>query len=224
MSQRSDLITEFKGLFSGRVSIADGVLPPLVFVGANSLWGVGPAAAAGVATALSISAWRLARRQPLRFALAGLAGTIIAAVFAVRSGSATGYFLPGLISGTATTIAILVSIAVRKPFVAWVSWLTKGWPIDWYWHPKVLPAYMATTWIWAGFFGLRTAGQGWLYINDQTTALGLARVLTGWPGLLALLVVTYLVGRRRLEALQGPSVEEFETEAPPPWKGQQQGY
>jgi hypothetical protein len=224
MARRTELATEFRTLFSGRVNIADGIIPPLVFVAVNSVWGVSPAATAGVTAALAISGWRLARRQPLRFAVAGLAGTIIAALIAVRSGTATGYFLPGLITGTATTLAILISIAVRRPFVAWVSWLTKGWPIDWYWHPRVMPAYLQVTWMWAAFFGLRTAGQGWLFLTDRPTALGLARVVTGWPALLLLLVLTYTLGRRRLERLGGPSVEEFEAGSPPPWKGQSQGF
>jgi hypothetical protein len=224
MSSRSELSNEIRSLLSGNVSIADGIFPPLVFVAVNAIWGVTPAAVAGVATALLISSWRLARRQPLRFALAGLAGTVIAALVAVRSGSATGYFLPGLISGALTTLLILASIAVRKPFVAWTSWITRGWPIEWYWHPQVRPAYMRTTWIWAAFFGLRTTGQGVLFLSDQTTALGLVRVATGWPGLAALLILTYTLGRKWLEGLKGPSVEEFKAHTPPPWSGQQQGF
>lgn len=224
MQPRPDLNAEFRGLLSGNVSIADGILPPLVFVTVNVIWGVTPAAIAGVGTAVAISVWRLARRQPLRFAVAGLAGTIIAALFAVRSGTATGYFLPGLISGAATTVGILISIAVRKPFVAWTSWITKGWPIEWYWHPQVKPAYLRTTWIWALFFGVRTTGQGWLYLFDQPTALGLVRVATGWPAIIVLLVVTYSLGRKWLKQLEGPSVEEFESQSPPPWKGQRQGF
>jgi hypothetical protein len=49
-------------------------------------------------------------------------------------------------------------------------------------------------------------------------------VVTGWPALLALLVVTYVLGRRWLEALQGPSVEEFLAGADPPWRGQERGF
>ncbi len=224
MALRPELITEIRTLLSGGVSIADGIFPPLVFVAVNSIWGVTPAAIAGVSTALVIASMRLIRRQPLRFALAGLGGTVIAALVAVRSGSASGYFLPGLISGALTTLLILVSIAARKPFVAWTSWITRGWPIEWYWHPQVRPAYMRTTWVWAAFFGLRTAGQGVLFFYDQTTALGLVRVATGWPGLAALLILTYTMGRKWLEELEGPSVEEFEAETPPPWTGQRQGF
>lgn len=224
MSLRSDIAAEVRQLVSGRVSIADGILPPLVFVGVNAVWGVTPAAVAGVATALAISAWRLVRRQPLRFALAGLGGTVIAATIAVRSGSATGYFLPGLVTGGLTTLAILASIAARRPFVAWSSWLARGWPIEWYWHPQVLPAYLRITWIWALFFGLRTIGQGWLFLSDRTTALGLTRVVTGWPALLLLLVLTYVLGRTWLDRLEGPSVAEFEVGAPPPWTGQRHGF
>jgi hypothetical protein len=224
MAGLADVTAEIRGLFTGRVSVADGILPPLLFVTVNSVWGLTPAALAGAGVAVGLVGWRLGRRRPLRFALAGLGGTLLAAGFALRSGSATGYFLPGIISGGLTTLLILVSILARRPLVAWTSWLTRGWPIDWYWHPRVMPAYIRTSWLWVGFFGLRTTGQWWLFTSDRATALGLVRVLTGWPALLLLLVATYLLGRRWLADLEGPSVEEFEADAPPPWSGQAHGF
>lgn len=221
-------ITEIRGeareLVFGRVPVADGVLPPLVFVGFNAIWGVIPAAIAGTGSALLIVVWRLSRGRPLRFALAGLVGTGLAVALALRSGSARDYFLPGLLGGVATTILIAVSIAWRRPLVAWTSWLTRGWPMDWYWHPNVRPAYSRASWLWAGFFAVRTSAQGWLYLTGQETALGLVRLIAGWPGLLALLAVTYYLGRRWLIGLEGPSVEEFENRSGPPWTGQQRGF
>jgi hypothetical protein len=209
---------------TGRSGVADGVVSPIVFVGVNSFAGVQTAAFAGVGTALAIVGWRVARGRALRFALSGLLGTALAIALALRSGEARDYFLPGLLSGTGTTALAIISIIARKPLTAWTSWVTRGWPIEWYWHPQVRPAYSLTTWLWAGFFGLRTAFQSWLFVTDQTTALGIVRVITGWPGLFALLLATYVIGRSRIQALQGPSVEEFEQQAPPPWKGQQRGF
>lgn len=224
MAMLSEVLDELRSIISGRSGIADGVLPPIVFVAVNSFAGVTAAAWSGAAVALVIVAWRLFKRRPLKFALSGLAGTLLATVLALRSGRAETFFLPGIISGAITTVGILISLAARKPFVAWSSWVTRSWPIEWYWHPKVLPAYMATTWLWAAYFGGRTAVTWWLFVNEQTEALAAFRVSTGWPGLVALLIGTYVLGRSRLTALQGPSVEEFESGAEAPWKGQQTGF
>ena len=223
-STRDEIIAELNQLFSGNVNIADGIVPPLVFIIANSVAGLLPAAGLGLASAIGIVLWRLARGRPLRFALAGLGGTVIAVVFALRSDQASGYFLPGIISGGVTTLAILASIVAKKPFVAWTSWLMRGWPIDWYWHPRVRPAYSKASWLWAGFFGIRTITQWWLFQTDQTAALGVTRVITGWPALLVLLIATYVLGRKWLSELDGPSVDEFENEADPPWQGQPAGF
>lgn len=220
----TEIYEEARALVFGTVPVADGVLPPLVFVAFNAIWGVVPAAIAGIGAALAIVAWRLVRGRPLRFALAGLFGTGLAVALAVRSGSARDYFVPGLLSGAGTTILIVASIAWRRPLVAWTSWLTRGWPIGWYWHPRVRPAYGRASWLWAGFFAVRTSAQGWLYLAGEDTALGLVRVVTGWPGLLVLLALTYYLGRRWLVALEGPSVEEYEDGSDPPWAGQQRGF
>lgn len=224
MAMLSEVLDELRSIVSGKNGIADGVLPPVVFVTVNAFAGVTAAAWSGAAVALLIVAWRLLNRRPLKFALSGLAGTLLATVLALRSGRAENFFLPGIISGALTTVAIVGSLIARRPFVAYSSWVTRNWPIEWYWHPRVLPAYMAVTWLWAGYFGLRTGVTYWLFLNEQTEVLAAFRVATGWPGLVALLISTYLLGRKRLVALQGPSVDEFTEGKPAPWEGQQTGF
>ncbi len=221
---REEILGELTQLFTGRVNIADGIIPPLAFVAIDAIYGLMPAAIVGVGAAVSIVLWRLVRGRQLRFALAGLGGTVLAVLVALRSDSSTGFFLPGLITGTLTTLGIVISNIARKPFVAWTSWLMRGWPVEWYWHPRVLPAYLRASWMWAAFFALRTGTQWWLFSEGATAALGVARVITGWPALLALLIATYVLGRRWLDELDGPSIDEFESSTPPPWQGQPVGF
>lgn len=219
-----EIAAELRQLFSGRINVADGILPPLVFVVVNAFLGLAPAAVFGLAVAVAIVVWRLLRGRALRFAVAGLGGTIFAVLFALRADSASSYFLPGMISGSLTTALIVTSIFARRPFVAWTSWLMRGWPIEWYWHPRVRPAYTKASWLWVGFFGTRAVIQWSLYLSDETTALGVARVAMGWPALLALLIATYVLGRRWLEGLEGPSVAEFGARESEPWTGQRTGF
>jgi hypothetical protein len=220
----AEIRAELSELVSGRMGIADGVFPPLAFVALNSFVGLAPAAAVGLGAALLITVWRLLQGRPIRFAVAGLAGTGLAAALALRSGSPDDYFLPGIVSGALTTSLIIVSIAIGRPFVAWTSWLSRGWPIKWYWHPRVRPAYTNTSWIWAAFFALRTTTQWWLYVGGETVGLAVVRVALGWPALIGLLIATYVLGTRWLRDLGGPSVEEFESGVAPPWAGQRRGF
>jgi hypothetical protein len=223
MSMIREVVDELRSV-SGRSGLIDGILPPIVFVAVNTVAGTRPAAAAGVGLAALIVIWRLARRASSKYAFSGLIGTALAVGLALRSGDARDYFLPGIISGAATTALILMTILVRKPFVAWSSWVTRQWPLGWYWHPLVRPAYMITSWLWFVFFLTRTSAQWWLYSTDQTGALGIVRAVTGWPGLVGLIVTTYVVGRRTLERLEGPSVQQFIDGTPPPWTPQERGF
>lgn len=202
----------------------DTIVGPIVFVTANQLAGLTAAAIAAGGVALAIVIIRLIRRDPLRFALGGVIGTGVAVGLAVRSGRPEDYFLPGIISGAVTAIAVVVSIAVRRPLVAFTSWFARGWPLDWYWHPRVRPAYSAVAWLWAGFFGLRAWYQWSLASEGALVELAAVRLATGWPGTAMLLVVSYLMGRWLLDRLEGPSVEEFAAGAEPPWEGQQSGF
>ncbi|HUF16220.1 MAG TPA: DUF3159 domain-containing protein [Acidimicrobiia bacterium] len=220
----SEIREELSELVSGRVAVADGMVPPLVFVIAHEVWGVLAAAFLGVGSAVGITLWRIYRGKPVRFAVAGLGGVVVAAMLALRSGSADDFFVPGILSGGLTSLVIVVSIAVGRPFVAWTSWLARGWPVAWYWHPRVRPAYTRASWIWLLYFAGRTLLQWRLYEAGSTELLAGARLILGWPTLLVLLVVTYVLGRRWLTGLGGPSVAEFEGGDPPPWASQSRGF
>lgn len=207
-----------------RASLLDAVVGPLVFAVANAVAGAGAAVAAGLSAAAAVVLWRMIRGGSLSYALGGVGGTVLASVLVAVTGRAEDYFLPGIISGAGMTLALVASVIVGYPLVAVISSVTRQWPLEWFRHPRVRPAYALTTWIWAGFFALRTIAQFLLYRSGSVETLALVRVVTGWPALLALLVVTYLVGRSRLASLGGPSVQEWEEGADPPWSGQQQGF
>jgi hypothetical protein len=224
MSRRHEIVEEFRDLFTGRRTLGDAALPPVVFAAADAAGGVTVAAGTSLAVALGFVAVRLARRRRLRYALGGLAGVLVAIVFALRSGNASDYFLPGIISNAAYTAVALLSIALRRPMVAWTSALFRGWPLRWYWRDDVRPAYTVVTWMWAAYFGARGGIQFFLYLGDETGWLAVARVLSGWPSLGALLAATYLLGTRRLLDLGGPSVAEYRAGSAPPFAGQRRGF
>jgi hypothetical protein len=215
---------ELQTVFSGRVRWTDALLPPLLFLIVNAIFSFQIALWGSLGIALLFVGFRLFRRQPLRYALGGLGGVLLATIVARFVGSAEGYLLPGIVSGVLTSLLCLVSVAVRRPLVAWTSYITRRWPIDWYWHPQVRPAYSEVTLAWAIFFALRTLLQFGLFQDQAAGALGLFQLISGWPAIILLLVASYLYGIWRLGRLGGPSVEEFKAYAEPPWQGQTRGF
>jgi hypothetical protein len=219
-----ELAEEFRTVVAGRSNLTDSIVPPLVFVVINALSGLQYAIVGSLAFALLIALVRLSRRQPVKYALGGMGGVVLAAVVARLLGRAEGYFLPSIVTGGGTLFVCLLSVLVRRPMVAWTSRLARGWPLAWYWHPRVRPAYSEVTWLWALFFAIRLLLQFALFQGAAPELLAVANVAMGWPTTIVLLVVSYLYGTWRLRHLNGPSVEEFQRGAAPPWTGQQRGF
>ncbi|MFC2015387.1 DUF3159 domain-containing protein [Chloroflexota bacterium] len=224
MDKLSEILEELRMVLAGRTKILDSILPPLFFVLLNAIWDMQVAIWASLGLAVVIAIYRLFRRQSLLYALGGAGGVALAAAVASLLGRAEGFFLPTMVSGAITVLLCLVSVLVRRPLVAFTSFVARRWPLNWYWHPKVRPAYSEATWIWVVFFGLRLLLQFNLFQGEAASLLGIVQLLTGWPATIVLLIVSYLYGTWRLRNLGGPSVEEFKSGAEPPWEGQQRGF
>ena len=223
-SKVRELVEEFRLVFTGRSNLIDSLVPPVIFLIVNALLDFRVAMWGSLAVALLITAVRLSRRQPLRYALGGIGAVVLAILVAQLLGRAEGYFLPGMITGGLTVVGCLVSVIAGRPLVAWTSYIARRWPLDWYWHPKVRPAYNEVTLAWAVFFAIRLGLQWSLFQEQAAGLLGVIQVVTGWPATIALLVISYLYGTWRLRYLKGPSVEEFRAGAEPPWTGQRRGF
>lgn len=219
-----EILEELRLVLAGRTNLLDSILPPLVFLVANAWLGFEVAMWSALAVAGGIALIRLLQRQRLWYALGGIAGVVVAILVVQVLDRAEGFFLPSIVGGALTVLACLVSVLAGRPLAAWTSYVTRRWPLDWYWHPKVRPAYAEVTWLWTIFFALRLVLQVTLFQQEATGWLAALNVITGWPATLVVLVVSYLYGTWRLRKLSGPSVEEFESEAPPPWESQQRGF
>jgi hypothetical protein len=219
-----ELVEEFRTVTAGRGSLIDAAIPPVIFLVANPLWGFEIAVYGALLSALLLGVLRLVRGQSLKYALGGLGAATLTIVAVRVLNRAEAYFLPGVITGLLTVIACGLSVLVRRPLVAWTSHLIRRWPLDWYWHSKVRPAYGEVTIAWGVFFALKLALQVYLLREGLTGALATVNVITGWPATVVLLALSYTYGLWRLRRLQGPSVEEYKANSDPPWTGQRRGF
>jgi hypothetical protein len=222
-SKSRELLDELRTVV-GNVGLLDMILPPILFLLLNGLAGFNAAMIGALGTALLIAILRLRRKQSLIYALAGMASVGLAIALAYLLGRSEGYFLPDIVNGMLMIALALVSLVIRKPMVAWTSYLARRWPLDWYWHARIRPAYTEVTLAWIAFFVLRLFWQVTLFEGHNASQLALVNALTGWPATIVLLIVSYLYGIWRLATLHGPSVEEFRNNIPAPWQGQRRGF
>jgi hypothetical protein len=223
-SKGRELLEELRTVFTGRNSFFDAILPPIVFLLINGLAGFQAAMWSALILAVGIAILRVIRKQSLIYALAGVGSVAVAIGIAWYLGKSEGFFLPGLISGSMTLLLTILSLVIRRPMVAWTSYLARRWPLDWYWHPQVRPAYSEVTFAWSIFFAARLLLQFSLFESQNVNSLALTNFITGWPATILLLVISYLYGTWRLAQLRGPSVEEFRNDAPAPWQSQRRGF
>jgi hypothetical protein len=219
-----ELVQELRSVFGGRTSLVDAVIPPISFVILNALLGLAWAIGGSLLAALILTLLRLSRGQALKYALGGLGVALLAILSAVLLDSAEAYFVPDVIGGALILVACGASVMVGRPLVAWTSHIVRRWPLGWYWHPMVRPAYSEVTLAWMGFYALKLALQVFLLREGQAGALAAIQVIMGWPATIGLLVLSYLYGLWRLQQLRGPSVAEFRVGAEPPWTGQRRGF
>ncbi|MGI9020484.1 MAG: DUF3159 domain-containing protein [Solirubrobacterales bacterium] len=179
----------------GAHGLADSSLPSLAFVIAYTVGGneLEPAIAAAVAVALVLTVVRLAKRETLQFALAGLVGVGIAAFIASRTGRAEDFFLPGLLFNGGYALAYAVSIWVRWPLIGVLAGPLVGEGMEWRRDPKRVAVYTKATWIWVAVFVLRLAVQLPLYLAGAVVALGIAKAAMGVPIFIVAIWLTYLV-------------------------------
>jgi len=220
-----ELGSELKTIFAGRgLKIVDVIVPLLIFLVSRPSLGLTPALGASIGSAVLFFVVRIFQKDNLYYALGGLGAVLLAAGFALLSGSDVGFFIPGLISGGLTVILCILSILIKRPLAAFSSHLTRRWPLEWYWHPQIRPAYSEVTLFWGIGFAIRLGIEFVLYLQGNINSLGLIRTFLGWPYTILILILSYLYGMWRLGKLAGPSVEEFQSGKPGPWKGQTRGF
>ena len=217
-----EILEELNSVLKGKT--LDAILPPLLFVLVQSRTTLINAVIIAIGLSLVIGFYRLFKHQDIAYAFGGLVTVLIASAFALFANNASNYYLPGIISTTFLFIVMLVSALIDKPLAAFVSHLTRGWTLAWFWRKDIKPAYREVTWFWVVMFGL-SAGVQWLfYLGSDLNQLVWVTSLFGLPFTIFVLIVTYIYGLWRLKNLGGPGIDEFNQDKQAPFKGQTRGF
>lgn len=200
---------EFNEIARGRDHSFEALLPFVVFFILALVWRIDIAAGVAFTIGLLFLARNLLRSRSLIPPLSGLLVLAIGIFAVYRSGRAGDVLLSNIGTNGLVLFLCLASLVAGRPFVAWTSYFARHYPLAWYWHPRVRPAYTEVTILWVIFFGSRLFLQLLLLRSGREAALLVFSILSGWPSVVGLLVASYLYGTWRLRNLGGPSVERY---------------
>ena len=154
MTRIEELREELRTVLSGRgAGLLDAALPVIIYLVISRFLDLEISILSAVIISVIFLVVRLLQRQSAVYSLVGLGGVLLAAAAAYFSGGEEGFFLPGLVGSLLTVVALGISVVVKRPLAAYSSHLTRGWPLAWYWHQRIRPAYDEVTWFWALGFG-----------------------------------------------------------------------
>lgn len=189
--------------------IIDSGLPTLVFVFAYLVTSqnLNSSVIAALIAGIVIAGWRLIRRESLAQVGIGFLGLVISAGFAKYTGKAGDFYLPGLLTNAAYGCVFLASIVVRWPLIGVILGFLTGQGSAWRRNPDQRRSLAAATWIWVGVFFGRLAIQAPLYFANDITALGIFKVVMGWPLFLAAAYFTYRVLEPTYKAMRAEGAD-----------------
>jgi len=167
-------------------------------------------AAVGVAVLLGVV--RLVQQQSMRYVAQAIFPIAIAAVIASRTGRAEDIFLPGILYNGALAVVSLLTIAIRRPLVGYIIGAAIGDPTGWTRDPGLVRMTSKLTAVLAVPYVLRFVIQLPLFLTSQVVWLGVAKVVLGWPLLVAALFAIGLMLSKGRTPMEGSSLSS--TSAP----------
>jgi hypothetical protein len=194
----------------GRRGLIDGAVPPLLFAVTNAASGAAGhaevalplAVTTAVASALGLGLLRRLQGATLAGVLRGLLVLAVAAGFALWTGHARDFFLPGMFVDAAYMVALAGSVVVRRPLVGYayaVVFRDSRWR-----HDRRLRRVLGIATLgWAATYAIRAGVQLVLYRADESALLAVTKLVLGWPLTAVAVVLTLRAVRRPRRSTHG---------------------
>ncbi|BBJ40425.1 membrane protein [Streptomyces antimycoticus] len=180
--------------FGGVRGMVDTTVPGLVFVLLYTInRDIHLAAIAALGLTVLLALTRLVRKETLKHAFSGVFGVAFGAIFAMMSGDAKNFYLPGMLYTLGLAIAYILSAIFRFPLIGVLlgpmlkenlSWRTR--------NPGRFRAYTRSTWAWGLILLAKSAVLFPLYWWGDATQLGWVKVALGIPPFLLCVYLTWI--------------------------------
>lgn len=181
----------------GKKGLFDSGIPALVFLIVFNLRDdVLDAAFVSLALSGVITLIRLVKREKLQNAISGIIGVLICYLLVRSTGKAEDFYLPGLFINAGYGALYLLTNIVGWPIIGVVLGPLLGEDFHWRKVPERKRVYMLAGWLWVGLFLSRLLVQLPLYLAGNVNALGVARLIMGYPLFITCAWGTWLVIKR----------------------------
>jgi len=180
--------------FGGVRGMVETVLPGLLFV---SIYTVNKdlhlSAIAALAVALVMVVVRLVRKDTVKHAFSGVFGVAFGVVFAMMTGNAKDFYLPGMLYTLGLALAYIITAIAGVPLIGLIlgpvfkenlSWRTR--------NPGRKKAYTKASWAWGLILLSKCAILFPLYWWADTTQLGWVLVALKIPPFLLAVYLTWV--------------------------------
>ncbi|MFE7812711.1 DUF3159 domain-containing protein [Streptomyces sp. NPDC057433] len=180
--------------FGGVRGMVETVLPGLLFVSIYTInKNLHMAALAALAVSLAMVVVRLARKDTVKHAFSGVFGVGFGVVFAMMTGNAKDFYLPGMLYTTGLALAYIITAIAGVPLIGLMlgpifrenlSWRTR--------NPGRKKAYTKASWAWGLILLGKSAILFPLYWWADTTQLGWVLVALKIPPFLLAVYLTWV--------------------------------
>ena len=178
----------------GKKGLLDSGLPAVLFlIIFNISDDLQVALYGAIGTSIVLTIIRLAMRDTIQHVISGLIGVLFCAYLANRSGNASDFYIPKLLTNLAYGSAYLIANLAGWPIIGVILGPLLGENFLWRKNPQRKRAYMRAGWLWVAMFFGRIAVQYPIYKSGNVNLLGTVNLAMGYPLFIATAWGTWMI-------------------------------
>ncbi len=194
MSQHNEDRDKVVNALGGKKGLIDSGVPSIIFlVVFNISKEVNTAITAALSVSLILAIFRLIKKDTIQHSVSGVIGVLICAYFANKSGNASDFYIPKLLTNLGYGTVYLIANLVGWPILGVVLGPLLGENFTWRNSPARKRMYVKASWIWVAMFFSRIAVQYPIYKSGNVNLLGTVNLAMGYPLFFAAAYGTWLV-------------------------------
>ena len=194
MSQHNEDRDKVVNALGGKKGLIDSGVPSIIFlVVFNISKEVNTAIMSALALSLILAIFRLIKKDTIQHSVSGVIGVLICAYFANKSGNASDFYIPKLLTNLGYGTVYLIANLVGWPILGVVLGPLLGENFTWRNNPARKRMYVKASWIWVAMFFSRIAVQYPIYKSGNVNLLGTVNLAMGYPLFFAAAYGTWLV-------------------------------
>jgi hypothetical protein len=146
-----------------------------------------------IGTSIVLTIIRLAMKDTIQHVISGLIGVLFCAYLANRSGNASDFYIPKLLTNLAYGSAYLIANLAGWPIIGVILGPLLGENFLWRKNPQRKRAYVRAGWLWVAMFFGRIAVQYPIYKSGNVNLLGTVNLAMGYPLFIATAWGTWMI-------------------------------